>query len=84
MRPQCSPCAESTGLFRDCEYAKRGSHTHRQQLEERVALLQAHLKDLERPNDADSVKLYDPYPFAAHASAISGPEVSFRAEKCRQ
>ncbi|KAJ7583651.1 Zn(2)-Cys(6) binuclear cluster domain-containing protein [Mycena floridula] len=59
IKPVCTPCSTSSETFRDCEYSDSG-FTRTQLLEEQIAVLEARLEQLERP-EADSLTLHNPY-----------------------
>ncbi|KAJ7599192.1 Zn(2)-Cys(6) binuclear cluster domain-containing protein [Mycena floridula] len=59
-KPSCSAC-RSSQFFHDCEYSSAG-FTRTQILEEKIAILEARLEEIEHPNEtAASLTLHDPY-----------------------
>ncbi|KAJ6578179.1 hypothetical protein B0H19DRAFT_576655 [Mycena capillaripes] len=60
VRPKCGPCSRSMG-FQDCEYVEDGP-TRTQILEEQIAILEAHIEELEKPKELRSaLVLQNPY-----------------------
>ncbi|KAF8184095.1 hypothetical protein K438DRAFT_1124317 [Mycena galopus ATCC 62051] len=59
-RPKCGPCSRSIG-FQDCEYGEDGP-TRTQLLEEQIALLEARIEELEKPQQLrTAMSLHTPY-----------------------
>ncbi|KAJ6514347.1 Zn(2)-Cys(6) binuclear cluster domain-containing protein [Mycena vitilis] len=60
VRPKCGPCSRSMG-FQDCEYAEDGL-TRTQILEDQIAILEARIEELEKPQELRStLVLNNPY-----------------------
>ncbi|KAJ7908998.1 Zn(2)-Cys(6) binuclear cluster domain-containing protein [Mycena leptocephala] len=68
-RPKCGQCARSIG-FQDCEFVEDGP-TRTQILEEQIALLEARIEELEKPQELRStLVLHNPYPGERRSASL--------------
>ncbi|KAI0360718.1 hypothetical protein OH77DRAFT_1557092 [Trametes cingulata] len=74
-RPACGRCVANNRPD-DCEYAIGGEVTRSRLLEENIALLEARIRELENPNEAQSMRLHNPHPQKAVAGSSSGTHPS--------
>jgi hypothetical protein len=75
VRPICRPCRSKPEQYGDCEYTDSG-FTTTEILEEKIALLEARLEELQRAEPTSSLVLHNPYSMHAGSAGTSNVEVN--------